>query len=91
VFTGERPPSIDSVRDRARALVGADDLDRALGDGWVEHQLDANIRLYRANSEFAGDGRMPQLVVGELMLHGAPGSLDELAQIVEQQRAKAAG
>ena len=63
LMTGISAPPILEAREQAARLVGAAAFERAAQDPWVEQQLKQDISLYEAAYR-AGQGRMPQLIVG---------------------------
>jgi len=64
LMTGEKPPPIDLARQHAAQLVGAVALDQAQQDPWVEQQLAMSVAMYEMAYR-AGQGSMPQLIVGQ--------------------------
>jgi uncharacterized membrane protein/protein-disulfide isomerase len=63
LMTGEKPPPLVEARQHAAQLVGAEALDRAMQEPWIEQQLKINVALYEMAYR-AGQGSMPQLIVG---------------------------
>lgn len=64
LMTGEKPPPIELARQHAAQLVGTMALDRAQQDPWVEQQLAMTVAMYEMAYK-AGQGSMPQLIVGQ--------------------------
>jgi uncharacterized membrane protein len=83
VFSSAVPPPLDKVREFADALVGKESIDRALSSSWLARQLQTDIALYQANSRLVGDARLPQLVLGDAISHGAIDNLDELLNLIQ--------
>ena len=63
LMTGDKPPSLLETRQKAAQLVGAEVLDKAMLDPWVEQQLKLNVGIYELAYR-AQRGSMPQLIVG---------------------------
>lgn len=84
LFGPETVPPLDLVRARAEALVGREKLEQALLSPWVERQLQMNIALYEANGRLIRDARLPQLVIGQVVVHGAVDRLDALVRLIAQ-------
>jgi uncharacterized membrane protein len=84
LFTSDRPPQLNEARAKAVALVGKKALDAALEDSWVLHQIETDVALYQANGRVIGDARLPQLVIGDVITHGAIERLDDLLLLLEQ-------
>ena len=84
LFAGTAPPPLDSVRTNAETIVGKDALQRALTSSWVTRQLQTDIALYQANGRLVGDGRLPQLVIGNVISHGAIENREDLLELIER-------
>jgi uncharacterized membrane protein/protein-disulfide isomerase len=82
-FDSPEIPRLSEARTHAAMLVGQEALDRALSDAWVLRQLQTDIALYQANARVVGDGLLPQLVIGDVVTHGAIETQEELTQLVE--------
>jgi uncharacterized membrane protein len=70
LMTGEKPPPIDEARQRAAQLVGAAAFERAGQDPWVDRQLATSIAMYELAFK-AGQGSMPQLILGQNVAVGS--------------------
>jgi len=53
-----------------------------LADDWVGRQLAFDISLFRANALPENNPRLPQLVIGDIITHGAIDSVGELDDLV---------
>ena len=84
LFATPAIPPLDEVRSHAAILVGQEALDRALSSVWVQRQLETDIALYQANARAVGDGLLPQLVMGNVITHGAIETQSELNQLIEK-------
>jgi uncharacterized membrane protein len=87
LFQGEAPPDLGAAHAKARELVGADPLGRALSDSWVARQLATNTELYRANAEHVKSEQMPQIMVGDMAAAGTPPSADDIVRLLEKHEA----
>jgi uncharacterized membrane protein len=85
LFASNRPPPLAEVRTNAEAAVGKEALHAALASRWVARQLQVDIALYQANGLLVGDARLPQLVIGNAIAHGAIENREELLALIEQQ------
>jgi hypothetical protein len=70
VMTGEKPPPIAETRRHAAQLVGVGALEKALADPWVEEQLKTGVGIYEMAYR-AGQGSMPQLILGQSVAVGS--------------------
>ncbi len=70
LMTGEKPPPISEARQHAGQLVGVEAFDKAMRDPWVEEQLKLNVAVYETAYR-AGQGSMPQLIVGQNVAVGS--------------------
>ncbi|HEV2208375.1 MAG TPA: vitamin K epoxide reductase family protein [Verrucomicrobiae bacterium] len=77
-------PALAVVRAKAESIVGKDALERALADPWVGRQLHSDIALYTANGQVNGDGRLPQLVIGDVVTHGEVARAADLDLLIQQ-------
>jgi uncharacterized membrane protein len=77
------PPRIEQARAKANSLAGAQALERALGDPWIDERLASSVALYEANAHASrGDTRLPQIVIGDTLVSGTIGTADELFQLL---------
>lgn len=83
IFATEEPPSVAAARQRASELVGADNLERALADPWLERQLQQDISIYEVAYK-AHQGSMPQMIIGLRVAVGAIG-IQDLYRVVGEQ------
>jgi len=81
-FAANPVPTLEQARAQAESLVGKDPLNRALADDWVGRQLAFDISLFRANALPENNPRLPQLVIGDIITHGAIDSVGELDDLV---------
>lgn len=70
LFAPASPPSLAEARNRAEQLVGRENLERELADGWVENQLKMDIAIYEANYRQMQSGQMPQTIFGNHIVLG---------------------
>jgi len=84
IFGTERPPGIAEATKKAEQLVGADLLAKMVNDPRVERQIQGDVALYRANSQRAQRGQMPQLIFPGGTVIGSVASEAELAKIFNQ-------
>jgi protein-disulfide isomerase len=66
------PEGVALAERRAGILVGEAQVQAALKDAWVEEQLRVDVELYRANNKVKGSTAMPQMVLGDVFMQGAP-------------------
>ncbi len=84
MFTSAKPPPLDQARTNAEAMVGKEALDRALTSSWVRRQLETDIDVYQANARLIADARLPQLVIGNVITHGAIETQEQLLGLIER-------
>jgi uncharacterized membrane protein len=85
IFSPAEPPPLDSARQYAAQLVGgADVLNKALSDGWVNQYLKLGIDIYATNYLNVGNGSMPQIIIGSRLATGTI-TADELRNSIIQQ------
>jgi uncharacterized membrane protein len=77
-------PALAVVRAKAESIVGKEALERALADPWVGRQLQSDIALYTANGQVNRDGRLPQLVIGDVVTHGEVARAEDLDLLIQQ-------
>lgn len=70
MFAGEQAPPLAAARELAGRLVGSNALERALASPWIDAQLRQNIAIYELANR-AGQGAMPQLIVGNKVAVGS--------------------
>jgi protein-disulfide isomerase len=70
LLAGEKPLPLPEAKQHAAQLVGAEAFDRAMRDPWVEEQLKINVAIYEVAYR-AGQGSMPQLIVGQSVVVGS--------------------
>ena len=80
LFRGEKAPPILEARQYAAQLIGDGAFESALKDPWVEEQLKQGVGIYTLAYN-SGQGRMPQLIVGQKVLVGTFTPEDLFTQI----------
>jgi uncharacterized membrane protein len=70
LLAGEKPPALPETKQHAAQLVGTEPFDKAMRDPWVEEQLKTNVAIYEVAYR-AGQGSMPQLIVGQNVAVGS--------------------
>jgi hypothetical protein len=78
MFATVRPPPLKQAREYAAQLVGADKLESALADPWIEQQLLTDCRLHRANWLAVDSSAMPQIIMGDAVSSGPLNSVEHL-------------
>jgi uncharacterized membrane protein len=84
LFADDTVPPLDQARARAAQLLGAGKLDSALVDPWVLDQLQADIKIHRANWLAVDNSAMPQIVLGDAVSTGEINSVDHLQLLIGQ-------
>ena len=86
LFAGKEPPLLEVANARAIALVGdVELLRRTMQDRWISEQVGLAVEIYEANMQAKGQGRMPQLIVGNSVLTGAVNDPNKLFALVREQ------
>jgi len=77
-------PTVDNAKQRALALIPAEDFDNAIADPWIDRLIEANVRDWAAFSRRSD--KLPKLLVptGKIV-HGAPSSQADFIQRLEQE------
>jgi uncharacterized membrane protein len=78
MFAPDRPVPVEQAREYAAQLVGADKLQAALTNSWVEEQLATDCRLHYTNWVVGGNAALPQVVLGDVVSSGPLNSVDHL-------------
>src|ERR1035438_3949028 len=78
MFAGLRPPPLEQAREYAAQLVGADKLESALADPWIQQQFLNDCRLHRANWLAVDSSVMPQIIMGDAVSCGPINSVRHL-------------
>ena len=77
-------PPLAACQEKARAIAGADSLQRAIADRWVDETLQLAISLYELNGNITGAYRMPQLILGDRVNIGPLHSDEALFDLLER-------
>jgi hypothetical protein len=84
MFAPERPPPLEAARQYGAGLVGADKLQAALADPWVEKQIALDCELHYANWMAADSPVLPQLILGQTISAGPLNSVEHLEILLNQ-------
>jgi uncharacterized membrane protein len=84
LFSAEKPPPVEQVREYAAQLVGADQLQSALTNQWVEQQILKACYLHSVNWQAAGGPAMPQVIIGPAISVGPLNSPNHLLVLLEK-------
>ena len=75
---------LDTVKQYASKLVGADVLDKAIASATVQQQLQQNIHAYELNSKNGRSSFMPQTIINNQVIFGPPPSAAALETAIKQ-------
>jgi hypothetical protein len=78
MFSDVKPPPVKQAWAYAAQLVGADKLESALADPWIQEQLLTDCRLHRTNWLAVDSSAMPQLIMGDAVSSGPINSVEHL-------------
>jgi uncharacterized membrane protein YhaH (DUF805 family) len=84
MFADTQPPGVEDARAFAAELVGADKLEAALRDPWVEDRLQTDCKIHRANWLAVDNSAMPQIIMGSAVSSGPINSVDHLRVLLRQ-------
>ena len=83
-FSQTETPPLTACQEKARAIAGADALQRAIADRWVDDTLQLAVSLYELNGNITGAYRMPQLILGDRVNIGPLHSDEALFELLER-------
>ena len=81
IFAPAALPSLADSKRYAAQLAGADALQTALKDPWIDQQIQRDISIYETNS-LRGAPNMPQLIIGTNITSGTFGQANELFRLL---------
>jgi uncharacterized membrane protein len=84
MFTPGEPPPVGKAREYAAQLVGADKLESALADPWIQQQIMTDCELHFANWQATGRPAMPQLIIGQAVSLGPLNSVNHLLVLLNK-------
>jgi uncharacterized membrane protein len=84
MFAPEQPSPVDQARQYAVQLVGADRLQTAFADPWVEEQIVTDCRLHYTNWIACDTPVMPQLILGDAISSGPLNSVSHLMSLLNK-------
>ena len=83
-FSTDQPVSVEEARKYAEELVGADKLEKALSDPWVDKQILTDCQIHFANWQATGRPGMPQLILGGAVSIGPLNSVEHLQALLSR-------
>jgi uncharacterized membrane protein len=84
MFATVTPPPLKQAQEYAAQLVGADKLESALADPWIQQQLLTDCRLHRANWLAVDSSAMPQIIMGDAVSSGPLNSVEHLLVLLNR-------
>jgi hypothetical protein len=84
MFAPGKPPPLKQAEEYAAQLVGADKLESALADPWIQQQILTDCRLHRANWLAVDNSAMPQLIMGDAVSSGPLNSVQHLLVLLNR-------
>lgn len=84
LFSSARPAPVEEVRAYANQLVGADNLQSALTNEWIQQQILTACYLHHTNWQLTGGAAMPQVIMGEAISVGPLNSVNHLLVLLEK-------
>ena len=91
MFAPEQPAPVEQARQYAAQLVGAEKLQAALTDSWVEQQIATDCRLHYTNWITSGTPPMPQVIIGDVISSGPLNSVPHLMILLNRYLGITAG
>ena len=88
LFSGDKPPPLPVAQAYAAQLVGTNAFVQARQDPWIEQQLKLDVAIYELAYR-AGQGQMPQLILGRSVALGTYSREDLMKLLVEHLGLKA--
>jgi hypothetical protein len=85
IFSTPRPPPPEAVQVEAMRLVGTNEFNQAMGDPWIQQQLDLSIGIYATNHARYRKDALPELMIGTNIISGAVGNADDLYKVLTNQ------
>lgn len=84
MFASVEPPPLKQAREYAAQLVGADKLESALADPWVQQRILTDCQLHRASSLAVESSALPQIIMGDAVSSGPLNSVDHLLTLLNR-------
>jgi hypothetical protein len=81
-----QPRSLEAAKAKAVALVGQARFEAAQADPWIDHYLQASIRIYGTTLQ-GGNNAVPKMVFGPRWVIPQPNSVDDLIAILQARLA----
>ena len=83
MYAKQAPPSLEKAKARAEALVGKEELARALQNPWVATQIQNGIEVLQANHEKGIELILPQMMLGPFVARGMS-DLETLTDVLDE-------
>jgi uncharacterized membrane protein len=84
MLSSRDPPPVDQAKAYAAQLVGANELQSALTNEWIQQQILMACELHQTNWQAAGGMAMPQLIIGPVISVGPLNSPNHLLVLLEK-------
>jgi hypothetical protein len=84
MFKPDDPPPVQQAQTYAAQLVGADKLQAAFKDPWVQEQILTDCRLHQTNWVACDSPIMPQLILGDAISSGPLNSIPHLMGLLNK-------
>ncbi len=84
MFASVEPPPLKQAREYAAQLVGADKLESALADPWIQQQILTDCQLHHASSLAVESSALPQIIMGDAVSSGPLNSVDHLLTLLNK-------
>lgn len=86
LFTGKEAPALPLAQAEAIRVVGSPEvLNQAMRDPWIRDTVHLAVAIFEANMRAQGEGKMPQLVIGNSLLSGSVNQANDLFRVVQDQ------
>jgi uncharacterized membrane protein/protein-disulfide isomerase len=84
MFATVKPPPLEQAQEYAAQLVGANKLESALADPWIQQQIMTDCQLHRANWLAVDSSAMPQIIMGDAVSSGPLNSVQHLLVLLNR-------
>ena len=84
LFSTQQPAPVDQVREYAARLVGAEKLESAVTNDWIQQLIVKSCNLHFTNWQATAGPAMPQIIIGPVISAGALNSRNDLIVLLEK-------
>jgi hypothetical protein len=84
LFNPTIPPTPEQAKNHAAEIIGAEAIEFALKDPWIDEQMNIDCQIHMSNWQATGRALMPQIIIADVISLGEINNVPHLLKLLER-------